>query len=340
MATTPLELDAASSADKPKRHQERRTNWTPYLFLAVPLLIYFMWIIGPTFYTIFLSFTAWQGVEPFPAVHGINNDNSLFYNYDRLFDDPQEIVEDLQDGDDIFEALADDRDFGVALRNNLRWLAVFITVPTTLGLALAMIFNNEMRGGRWFKVSFYAPLVLSFPVIGLIWAWVYNPELGLINSILEAGGVIERRSDIGWLSDRDIAIWAIIGAAVWRQVGYVMILYLAGLKNIDPTLIDAARVDGANRWTLFWRVIFPLLAPITTIIMVISIIDSLRSFDLVQVMTRGNNGTEVLANFMYMEAFNNYQMGYGAAIAVILFLISLVFIGFYLQRTIKTELEY
>jgi multiple sugar transport system permease protein len=127
---------------------------------------------------------------------------------------------------------------------------------------------------------------------------------------------------------------------MWRQVGYVMVLYLAGLKNIDPTLLDAARVDGANRWQMFLRVIFPLLAPVTTIVIVISIIDSLRAFDLIAIMTRGGQSTQVLANFMYMEAFNNYRMGYGASVAVVLFAISLVFIGFYLSRVVKDELEY
>jgi ABC-type sugar transport system permease subunit len=230
-----------------------------------------------------------------------------------------------------------DPNFVESLTNNIRWLVVFITVPTTLGLGMAMIFNQEMRGGRFYKVSFYAPLVLSLPVIGLMWAWIYNPYLGLINNTLRAFGVDDPP---GWLGDRQLAIWCIILAAVWRQVGYVMVLYLAGLKNIDPNFIDAARVDGANRWQLFRHVIFPLLAPVTTIIIVISVIDSLRAFDLVSVMTRGGQGTQVLANFMYIEAFNNYRMGYGGAIAVVLFAISLVFIGFYLTRVAKEEMEY
>jgi len=281
----------------------------PYLILLVPLLLYLAWIIFPTLYTFYLSLTDWDGVSA-PRYIGLAN-------FERLF--------------------TRDRTFTEALINNARWLAVFITVPTSLGLGLAMVFNTEMKGGRFYKVSFYSPLVISLPVIGLIWAWVYNPHMGLINSLLRAFGLADPP---GWLADRELAIWCIIGAAVWRQVGYVMVLYLAGLKNIDPTLVDAALVDGANRWNLFRRVIFPLLAPVTTIIIVISIIASLRAFDLVQIMTRGGQGTEVLANFMYIEAFNNYKMGYGAAIAVILFAISLVFIGFYLSRVIKDELEY
>ncbi len=285
------------------------SSLVPYLFLAVPLVLYLIWIIGPTVYTFYLSLTDWDGVSS-PNYIGLRN----------------------------FEDLFDDHSFTEALGNNVRWLVVFITVPTTLGLAMAMIFNTEMRAGRWYKVSFYSPLVLSGPVIALVWSWVYHPSKGLINTLLVDTGITT--DPPGWLADRQIAIYCIIAAAVWRQVGYVMVLYLAGLKNIDPTLIDAGLVDGTNRWQLFRHIIFPLLAPVTTIIVIISIIDSLRAFDLVQIMTRGNQNTEVLANLMYMEAFNNYRMGYGGAIAVVLFSISVVFVGLYLWRTLKEELEY
>ena len=292
-------------------------KWVPYMFLAAPLVLYLTWIILPTLYTFYLSVTNWDGVTA-PRYIGT-------YNFERMFGLGQFAERGMNDA------------FRVALTNNARWLIVFITVPTTLGLALALIFNSEMVGGRWFKVSFYSPLVISYPVIGLVWAWIYNPRLGLINAFLAGLGFTDLP---GWLADESLAIWAIMIAAVWRQVGYVMVLYLAGLKNIDPTLVEAAVVDGADRWQLFRKVIFPLLAPVTTIVVVISIIDSLRSFDLVQIMTRGNTGTEVLANLMYMEAFNNYEMGYGAAIAVVLFGISMIFIGFYLSRVVKDELEY
>lgn len=286
-----------------------RVNWAPYLFLVVPLALYFVWIIGPTFYTMYLSMTNWDGISLAPDFVGLEN-------YTRLFRD---------------------RTFNEALVNNIRWLAVFITIPTIAGLSLAMIFNTEMRFGRWYKISFYAPLVLSGPVIGLIWSWVYNPRAGLINAFLTGIGV---QDTPGWLADRDLAIWAIIFAAAWRQVGYVMVLYLAGLKNVDPTLVEAAQIDGATQWQLVRRVILPLLAPVTTIVIIISVIDSLRAFDLVAIMTNGGQRTQVLANFMYIEAFNNYKMGYAAAIAVVLFGIMLVFIAWYLWRSLRDELEY
>jgi multiple sugar transport system permease protein len=208
------------------------------------------------------------------------------------------------------------------------------------GLGLAMALNRTIPLERFFKASFYSPLVLSLVVSGLIWSWLYHPAGGLINSLLRSIGLDSLAK--GWLSDKDLVMWAIIVVAVWRQVGYVMVLYLAGLQGIDPGLVDASKVDGCNGWQTFRNVIFPLLAPVTAIVVVISIIDSLRAFDLVSVMTRGGpyNSSSVLANFMYIEAFNNYKMGYGAAISVILFLISLVFIFIYLSRVMQDELEY
>jgi len=283
----------------------------PYLFLIIPVIIYIVWVIAPMIYTFYLSLTNWDGLTT-PEFIG-------FKNYIKLFDD---------------------KVFFISLANNLKWLGAFITIPVIFGLGLAMILNVAIPGEKFFKMTFYMPMVLAMVVSGLIWGWMYHPKGGLINTVLVSTGLVEKGP--GWLSNRDIVLWSIIIVAIWRQVGYVMVLYLAGLKSINPQLIDAARVDGANAWQTFWRIILPLLAPVTVIVLVISVIDSLRAFDLVSVMTRGGpaNASSVLANFMYIEAFNNYKMGYGAAIAVILFTISLGFIILYLWRVMKDELEY
>ncbi|MBA7676409.1 MAG: ABC transporter permease subunit [Calditrichaeota bacterium] len=287
-----------------------RSKLAPYLFLAVPLIIYLIWVIGPMFYSFYLSLTRWDGLSK-PVFWG-------FKNYRRLFHDPV---------------------FFISLKNNLKWVVSFITIPVVCGLLLAMALNRAIPGEKFFKASFYSPMVLSLVVCGLIWSWMYHPASGLINSVLRLLGLESLTR--GWLSDNRLVLWAIITVAIWRQVGYVMVLYLAGLKSVDPSLVDASRVDGANSWQTFWRVIFPQLAPITVIVLVISIIDSLRAFDLVSIMTRGGpyNSSSVLANFMYIESFNNYKMGYGASISVIQFLISLGFIFIYLQRVIKSEGE-
>jgi multiple sugar transport system permease protein len=263
-------------------------------------------------YTFYLSLTKWDGLTA-PVFTGLQN-------YERLFRDPV---------------------FYTSLQNNVKWIASFITIPVVLGLGLAVALNREVPGAKIFKASFYSPLVLSLVVCGLIWSWMYQPANGLINAVLRRiTGNPELK--IGWLSNPDLVMWSIIIVAIWRQAGYVMVLYLAGLQSIDPQLIDASKVDGCNAWDTFWHVILPLLGPVTVIVVVISIIDSLRAFDLVSVMTRGGpyNSSSVLANFMYIEAFNNYKMGYAAAISVILFLISAVFIFIYLWNIMQEEMEY
>ena len=283
----------------------------PYLFLIVPVIIYIIWVIAPMFYTFYLSLTNWNGLTT-PEFIG-------FKNYTKLFND---------------------KVFYISLINNLKWLGVFITIPVVLGLGLAMMLNTAIPGEKFFKMTFYMPMVLAMVVSGLIWGWMYHPKGGLINTVIVSLGLMEKGP--GWLSDRDLVLWSIIIVAIWRQAGYVMVLYLAGLKSINPQLLEAATVDGANRWQVFWGIILPLLTPVTVIVLVISVIDSLRAFDLVSVMTRGGpaNASSVLANFMYIESFNNYKMGYGAAIAVILFLISLSFIALYLWRVMQDEMEY
>jgi len=262
-------------------------------------------------YTFYLSLTDWNGLTT-PSFIGLEN----------------------------FERLFRDKVFILSLINNLKWLLAFTTIPVVLGLGLAMALNQAIPGEKIFKMSFYMPMVLATVVSGLIWGWLYHPRSGLINFILETTHIVDKGP--GWLSDRDIVLWSIIIVGIWRQVGYVMVLYLAGLKSISPQLIEAAHMDGASYWRTFWSVILPLLTPVTTIVMVISVIDSLRAFDLVSIMTRGGpaNASSVLANFMYIESFNNYKMGYGAAIAVVMLFLSLAFILVYLWRVMRDEMEY
>jgi ABC-type sugar transport system permease subunit len=282
----------------------------PYLFLLIPVALFLIWVIGPMIYSFYLSLTNWDGVST-PKFIGMRN-------YVRLFDD---------------------KIFWTSIGNNVKWVVSFITAPVILGLALAMVLNRDIPGAKGIKSAFYSPYIIAPVVIGMIWGFLYFPGNGLFNSVLRGMGVEHPPT---WLANPALATWCIIVAAIWRQVGYVMTLYLAGLQGVDPSLIDASMVDGANPWQTFRHVIWPLLSPVTVVVVVISIIDSLRSFDLVFVMTKGGpaNSSSVLASMMYIEAFNNYKMGYGAAIAVVLFLISAGFIFIYLWQTLRTELEY
>ena len=314
MATAILPLGQSATSNRTRR---TRRQWAPYLFLIPPLVLYFTWIIGPSIATAFLSATNWDGVG---ALHfaDIKGNLYLFQNVQWLFNNAN---------------------FWTALSNNIKWLLFFLAIPTSGGLAMAMIFNGKLPGSRLFKIAFYSPLVLAAVVTGLVWSSMYNPQIGLLNSLLHLLGVANPPN---WLGDRTLVLWSIIFAATWRQVGYVMILYLAGLKGIDTTLLEAATVDGASPWDRFRMVIFPLLAPVTVVVLVISVIDSLRSFDLVSIMTNGgpDHASEVLANFMYISAFNNYEMGHAAIIALVLFLLMCCFIVPYLIYTSRTELDY
>lgn len=281
-----------------------------FSFLAVPLLLYIVWVIYPMLRTMMFSFTDWDGL-------GDTWNNVGFANFERLFSEEP---------------------FRKSIVNNIIWIIIFITVPTSLGLGLAMVLNTAVRFDRFLKIAYYLPLVLATVVVALVFAQgVYNPRTGLLNTFLSFF-IGKDAFNIQWLGDPNLAIWSVIGAAVWRQVGYVMILYLAGLKTVDAEVLEAAKMDGAEGWTLFRHMVFPMLAPVTTIVVVISVIDSLRSFDMVNIMTRGNpfDSSNVLANYMYLS-FEDYRMGYAASIAVVLFAISLVFIFFYLREVMRQE---
>jgi multiple sugar transport system permease protein len=284
----------------------RHLSLTPWLFLALPLLVYFVWVVEPLFYSFYLSLTNWDGITA-PIFIGLKN----------------------------YQRLLGDRVFYTALVNNVKVLCVFLTVPIAGGLGLALLFNRSARTVNFLKSAIYSPMALSFVVIGLIWSWFYLPNEGLFNTLLKSVGLGFLAQS--WLSNAQISIFSITAAASWRQIGYIMILYLAGLQTIDPTLVEAARVDGASPWQVFRSIVFPLLAPVTTIIVVVTVIDSLQFFDLVYIMTQGGPGyaSTVLANFMYTEAFTNFRYGYGAAIAVVQFLLSFIFIVIYLTSMIR-----
>lgn len=287
--------------------KNKKVQWR---FLAVPLIFYTIWVIGPTIYTFYLSLTEWDGLTA-PNFIGLTNYLDLF----------------------------NDSVFYTSLINNFIWLLIFLLIPVVLGLFLAILLSKKIRWAKGFKAAIYSPMILAPVVIGLIWSWIYHPKAGLLNNTLTYIGLDALTQ--GWLSNPDTALYAVIGAAVWRHTGYVMLLFLAGLTSIPPTLIEAARIDGATAWQRFRYILLPLLKPATVIVLVITMIQSLRAFDFVNIMTRGGpfNSTNVLANYMYTEAFRNYEMGYGASIAVILFIIMFVFIFFYLRKIRAEELN-
>ena len=172
--------------------------------------------------------------------------------------------------------------FWPAVWHNVLWLLVLVFIATPIGMFFAVLLDREMRGTRIYQSAFFIPVVLSLAVVGFIWELSTRSQ-GFINSVL---GRTSSDNAIDWLGDPSLNLWAVLVAASWRHVGYVMVLYLAGLKSVDPTLREAAAIDGANERQTFFRVVFPVMRPINVVIIVVTVIESLRAFDIVYIINQ------------------------------------------------------
>ena len=264
-----------------------------------------VYVIYPVFQSIWVSFHEWDGLGAMKWV-GLRN-----YSY-----------------------LVEDEKIWYAIRNNIIWLFSFMLSPA-LGLGLALFLNQQIRGIRIIKALFFFPFVINLVVVGLVFSWFYNPSYGLLSEILAWAGM----ESIPLLADEDLVTYSIIFAGMWPQVAYCMILYLAGLASLKPELIEAARIDGAKGWKMLIWVVLPQLKPASFIAIVVSVVNALRSFDLIAIMTAGGpwGSSTVLAYEMYEQSLFNYRMGYGAAIATVLFLIMDVYIVWFLRRLYRNE---
>ena len=284
---------------------QRRFNMTPWLFLLPALLMFALYVVYPIIQSISLSFYEWDGLGDKVWV-GWNN-------YIELFDDDN---------------------FWTSLKNNIIWLIFFMLAPV-IGLALALFLNQEVAGIRLAKSLFFFPFVISQVVVGLVFAWFYDPGFGLMGHLMNFVGM----EPFSLLGEEKTVTYAIIAAGLWPQIAYCMILYLTGLNSLNPEQIEAARLDNASGFKMLWYVILPQLRPATFIEIVVTIIGALRSFDLIAIMTDGGpyGSSSVLAYYMYEQSISSYRMGYGAAIATVLFMIMNVYIAFFLWRMLRTE---
>jgi multiple sugar transport system permease protein len=300
-----------TNAEPPRRSwwRQNQQRLTPWLFLAPGMFMFGIYVIWPIFESFWLSFYEWDGLGTKQWIG--------LANYDELRNDPA---------------------FFTSLKNNIIWLVLYLlAVPA--GLLIAMFLNQNVLGIRLYKSLFFFPFVISQVVVGLMFSWFYAPNFGLFYNLIE------------WLTGRSVAVLAdptlvtygIIAAGLWPQIAYVMILYLTGLNNVSPDQVEAARLDGAKGWRMLWYVILPQLRPATFIAIVVTVIGALRSFDLVSIMTDGGpfGSSRVLSFYMYEQALSEYgfRMGYGAAIAVVLFLIMMVFISGFIWKMVRDERE-
>ena len=234
--------------------------------------------------------------------------------------------------------LMDDDAFYTSLKNNVIWLVLYLlAVPA--GLFIAIFLNQTVRGIRIYKSLFFFPFVISQVVVGLMFSWFYAPNFGLFYKVIE----FVTGNGVAILADERYVTYGIIAAGLWPQIAYVMILYITGLNNIAPDQVEAARLDGAKGLKMLWYVILPQLRPATFIALVVTVIGALRSFDLVSIMTDGGpyGSSRVLSFYMYEKALSEYgfRMGYGAAIAVVLFAIMMVFISGFIWKMWRDETE-
>ena len=296
-----------SSQVKKNWWKANQRRLAPWIFLAPGVFMFLVYVIFPIFESMWISFYDWDGIGEATWIGG--------ENYVELFDDDA---------------------FYTSLKNNVIWLVLYmLAVPA--GLLIAIFLNQNVVGIRIYKSLFFFPFVISQVVVGLIFAWFYAPNFGLLTQIFAWLGF----GDIAILADERFVTYGIIAAGLWPQIAYCMILYLTGLNNVSPDQIEAARLDGARGFRMLWHVIIPQLRPATFIAVVVTIIGALRSFDLVSIMTDGGpyGSSRVLSFYMYEQALSEYgfRMGYGAAIAVILFLIMMVFITGFIWKMINDE---
>jgi len=287
--------------------RRNRLRMAPFLFLAPGAAFFLVYVILPILQSFQISFFEWDGLGAAQFV-GMRN-------YAELTDDPA---------------------FYTSLRNNVIWLVLYLlAIPA--GLFIALFLNQTVAGIRLYKSLFFFPFVISQVVVGLVFSWFYDPSFGLFNTMLGWVGL----GPVNVLGDPRWVTYGIIAAGLWPQTAYCMILYLTGLNAVDPEQVEAGRLDGAKGWRMLWYVILPQLRPATFIAFVVTIIGALRSFDLISVMTQGGpfGSSRVLSFYMFEVALSEYgfRMGYGAAIAVVLFLIMMVFITYFLWSMYRNE---
>lgn len=298
---------AATTADQRSWYKRNEIAVTPWLFLAPAILFFLFYVIFPIFQSFSISLYDWDGLGEARFV-GLDN----------------------------YEELLDDSAFEISLWNNLKWLVMYLlAIPA--GLFIALFLNQNVVGIRLYKSMFFFPFVISQVVVGLVFTWFYDPTFGLLNVMIGWFGF----QPINVLGDPHMVTYGIIFAGLWPQTAYCMILYLTGLNAVDPEQIEAGRLDGAKGWRMLWYIILPQLRPATFIAFVVTIIGALRSFDLISIMTNGGpfGRSRVLSFYMFEKALSEYgfRMGYGAAIAVVLFLIMLVFIAYFLFSMYREE---
>ncbi|KQW47530.1 ABC transporter permease [Nocardioides sp. Root1257] len=306
-STDPDLVPPARAGRRPSRRLPWRDRAVVIAMVAVPSFFVLSLVWFPAVLSVILSFGSWNGIGDVDTIQWIGTQN-------------------YQDIATIYPP------FWPAVKHNLIWLGFLFLGPTLLGMFLAVVLDRNMRFSRFYQTAFYLPVVLSLALTGFIWQLMYSRDQGLINQVLG--------TDIDWYGDPSVNLWAALVATAWRHTGYIMLIYLAGLKGVDASLREAAAVDGASETKTFFQVVFPVMRPINMIVVVIVVIESIRAFDLVWVINRGTNGLELIGALVAQNVVGEAsRYGFGSALAVIMMVISSVFITLYLRVVFRQERE-
>lgn len=298
-AARPAEAEAKTAIEvevvAPPRRRKRRLDADPVGYLLIlPFYVFLIvFVLVPIAYNLFLSFTNYnmstmQGV-------GFNNYKALFY----------------------------DRFFGIALKNTAVYAFFTLFLSVALGQLLAVLLNVKWLGIKWVRMSFFSPYVISMVAASMIWLWIYEPSHGILNTIIESVGL----NRVEWLQDKKWAMPAVILTGVWKYLGYNTVVFLAGLQGISRDLYEAASVDGANRLQKYLHITVPRLLPVTFFLIVTGLINNFNVFEQIQIMTDGGplNSTTTLVHQIYSRAFQDFLIGYAAAMSMaLLFLVALL----------------
>lgn len=292
---------------KVKAQKKRATGFgaTPYLFVLPGMILFFLIAVIPIVQTVGLSFTDWDGVKPFSAINVVG-----FGNYEKIITGEE---------------------FRMAIKNNILWALVSVTVPIAIGLVqAAVIVNSKVKFKNLWQLLLFLPQILSSMIMSIMWLAIYDPATGLLNSVLKAIGL--ENLVHSWLGDPKTAIWALLVMSVWTSYGFNTVIYCTAIRSVDQAMYEAATIDGANFLQIFFKITIPSISKTTTTLLLLSLIGAFKVFDVVFQMTKGGPGyyTYVISYYLYQSSFASNKIGFGCAIAVLLtilvFIVSRVFL--------------
>ena len=296
-----------------KSQKKKSTGFgiTPYLFVIPGMLLFFLIAVIPIFQTFGLSFTDWDGVKAFSSINIIGLDN--------------------------YKTVITGQEFLIALKNNMIWALVSVTVPIAIGLVqAAVIVNSNVKCENLFQLLLFLPQILSSMIMSIMWLAIYDPASGLLNEALKMIGLDSFAQP--WLGDKSTAIYALLVMSIWTAYGFNTVIYCTAIRSVDQAMYEAAKIDGANFLQTFFRITIPSISKTTTTLLLLSLIGAFKVFDVVFQMTKGGPGyyTYVMSYYLYQTAFASNKIGLGCSIAVLLtiivFVVSRVF-----QRLRKEE---